>query len=308
MSTARALAVTALVLLPIGVDAASAEVQRIACDGSVYRVDVEPWSSGGKGNGTMIRATRQKAKGGKDQSIIPGTDDAVIDRDAALEIDPLTGKPVIVWSRGDAAGFSLYISRFDTAWSPPQLLVRLDGDELEPQIRFDTRYLHVSWRQDGAGATTYWRSSFNSATLDPVFGPERIPTEDAVSIPTEGGPSTGNDPSADYQYFCATVWSPVPGGPNRAYIWGVRDEPVPINYRESLLLPPDVRTVSSSDAGFVGGRFTYWFTTANRLYYTTLAHGRWADMRVVELTGQMTAGDARQQLTVLNQRLTSGGR
>jgi hypothetical protein len=308
MTTQRAFIAGLVLVVMVGTTPARAEVQRIAGDGSVYRVDVDSWGPSGKATGTVLRTTRQRPKGGKDQSIIPGTDDAVIDRDAVLEIDPTTGKPVIVWARGDAAGFSLYISRLDASWSAPRLLVRMDGDDLEPQIRFDGRYLHVSWRRELGGQSTYWRSSFLSSTLDLEFGPERIPTEDVVSIPIEGGPSRGSDPSSDQQYFCATVWDPAPGGPNRAYIWGVRDEPVPINYRESLLLPSDVRTVNSSDAGFVGGRFTYWFTSANKLYYTTFANGLWADMRVVELNGQLTAGDARQQLTVLNQRLTAGSR
>jgi hypothetical protein len=308
MSATRALALAACLLAPLGAAPARAEVQRIAADGSVYRVDVDPWNQGGKATGTVLRATRQKAKGGKDQTNIPGTDDAAIDRDPALEIDPSTGKPIVVWARSDATGFNLYVSRYDTAWSTPQLLVRQDGDDLEPEIRFGSRYLHVSWHQDIAGQTTYWRSSFLASTLEPVFGPERIPIEDAVSVPPEGGPSSGNDPSQGNQYFCTTVYDRAPGGPDRAYVWGVRDEPVPFNYRESFLLPPEVHTVSSSEAGYLGGRFTMWLTTANKLYYTTFADGRWADMRLIELTGQLTAADALGQLAVLNERMTAGGR
>lgn len=308
MTAARALALAACLLMPWGTSPARAEVQRIASDGSVYRVDVDPWSQGGKSTGTVLRVTRQKAKGGKDQSIIPGTDDVVVDRDPALEIDPSSGKPIIVWARNDATGFSLYVSRFDTSWSTPQLLVRQDGDDLEPEIRFAARYLHVSWRQDAAGQSTYWRSSFLASTLEPMFGPERVPTDDAVSIPPEGGPSSANDPSPGLQYFCTTVGDRAPGDPFRAYIWGVRDEPVPINYRESLLLQPEVHTVNSSDVGYLGGRFTFWFTTSSRLYYTTFADGRWADMRLIELTGQLTAGDAIEQLVVLNERIAAGGR
>lgn len=308
MSAARALALAACLLTPWGASPARAEVQRIGSDGTVYRVDVDPWGQGGKSSGTALRVTRQKAKGGKDQSIIPGTDDAAIDRDPALEIDPSTGKPIVVWARNDATGFNLYVSRFDTAWSTPQLLVSRDGEDVEPEIRFGARYLHVSWRQDAAGQSTYWRSSFLASTLEPAFGPERIPTEDAVSIPPEGGPSSGTDPSQGGQYFCASVYDPAPGGPDRVYVWGVRDEPVPFNYRESFLLPPEVHTVSSSEAGYLGGRFTMWFTTANKLYYTTFAAGRWADMRLIELTGQLTAADAIEQLAVLNERLAAGGR
>jgi hypothetical protein len=307
MSPVRALALLACVGAALVLAPARAEVQRLACDGTVYRVEVDTWVQSGRPSGTVLRSTRQRPKGGKDLSYIPGTDDAAIDRDPALEIDPSSGKPVVVWARSDAGAFNLYVSRFDTSWSAPRLLVKMDGDDLEPQVRFDARYLHVSWRQDRAGQTTYWRSSFLSSTLEPAFGPERIPTEDAVSVSTDGGLADATEAPAGTQYFCATLFDRV-GDPGRAYVWGVRDEPVPINYRQSFVLPPEVRSVTFAEAGHVGGRFTYWFTTNDRMYYTTLANGRWVDMRVVELTAQTSVAEARLQLAVLNQRLTAGGR
>lgn len=296
----------ACVGLALAATAARAEITRMTADGTVYRIDVDPWALSGRVVGTALKSTRQFPKGGKEVTYIPGTDDAATDRDPAVEVDPSTGTVVVVWARNEGTGFNLYVTRYDGAWSAPRLLVRMDGDELEPQIRFDTKYLHVSWHQDFAGQTTWWRSSFRSGTLEQVFGPERIPTDDAVSVSPDGGPAYGTmDAPCNDVYFNATVFGRL-GDPGRAYVWGVRDEPVPFNFRQSLLLPAEVRSVVAADAGFIYGRFTYWFTTTDRLYYTTLVNGQWSDMRLVEL-GVATSSDARLMLRDLFKRLAGGG-
>jgi hypothetical protein len=280
-----------------------AEVQRIAADGMVYRVDVDTYIGNGKPNGTLLRTTRQRAKGGRDTFVVTGTDDAVADRDPALEIDPASGKPILVWARAELGGFNLFISKFDGAWSAPRLLAKLDGDDLAPEIHFDDRLLHVSWRQDLGGVSTYWRSSFNPATWQQVYGPERVPTDDPSPVPTDGGPEINGNVSSTDQYFCSSTLGRTVTDPSRATIWGVRDEPVPIGYARSFVLPSEIRLVQAQGAGFLGGRLTLWITTNDRLYYTTLANGRWADMRVVEITPLTSAADARFLIEDINRRL-----
>jgi hypothetical protein len=308
MSWARGLAAAGwLVALSIAT-VSRAEIQRLASDGTVYRVEVQTFAQSGRPTGTVLRATRQRPKGGKETANIPGTDDPIVERDPALEIDPSSGRPLVVWARNDGPGFNLYASRYDGSWSTPRLIARLDGDDVEPQIRFDARYLHVSWRQDYLGQTTYWRSSFLATTLEPAFGPERIPTDDAMPPFVDGETASVADAPASDQFFCATIASRVPGDPLRACIWGVRDEPVPINYRQLLPLPATVHAVSYSEARYLAGRFTYWAVTPdNKLHYTTLFNGQWAEMRVIELSPQTSAADARLLLIDLNHRLLNGG-
>ncbi|HEX4823454.1 MAG TPA: hypothetical protein VFV19_04020 [Candidatus Polarisedimenticolaceae bacterium] len=294
-----------LSLIAVGALAAAparAEVQRIAADGTVYRVDVDTYNGSGKPSGTVLRTTRQRPRGGKDTFVVTGTDDAVVDRDPALEIDPATGKPVLVWSRNEGGSFNLFFSRFDTAWSAPQMLLRFDGDELEPQIHLGDEYLHVTWRQSVGNSSAYWRASFDPATLQRLFGPERLPVDDATPIPPEGGPEPATAPT-DSQYFCTSTLGRTMADPSRAYIWGVRDEPVPVGYHQSFVLPCDIHVINSQNAAFVGGRLTLWITTPNLVYYTTLANGRWADIRVVEITPQTSASDARLLIEDINNSL-----
>jgi hypothetical protein len=295
--------------LAVGSGPARADIQRIGSDGTVYRVDVETRFVAGRPSGTQLRFTLQRPLGGKDLSIIPGTDDSAVDRDPALEIDPTTGTPYVVWSRGDSAGFNLYVSRYTGSWSTPRPLVKADGDDIQPQLRFDDRYMHVSWRQDFYGQSAWWRTSFVPGTYEISFGPERIPMDAAFAGPGDGGGTDPDAPPIEDQYFTACVFNVGDGGGGNAWIWGVRDEPVPITYRQAFSLPIEVKGVTLQEASFLSGRFTFWFTTVDRLYYTTFADGiGWAPFRVVEIGSQTSASDARLLLTELNKRISSGGR
>ena len=63
------------------------------------------------------------------------------------------------------------------------------------------------------------------------------------------------------------------------------------------------------EASFLSGRFTFWFTTADRLYYSTVTDGTgWAPFRVIEIGSQTSASDVRLLLSELNKRISSGGR
>lgn len=276
----------------VAVRPACADLQRIAPDGSVHRVEVEVTGTA-KATGTALRWTKQRPQGGKDTGYIPGTEDTTIDRDPAVEIEPGTGRPIVVWSRFDGTGFNLFYSRYDgTAWCPARALYRGDGDDYEPQIRFGATSLHVSWRQEISGISTWYRSSYLAATLDPIYGPERI-ADDGWPVGPDGDAGTGLPaPPRWDKFFCATVFSKVVGEPGRAIVWGVRDEPVPISYRQVFILPCEVKSSSQPEAAWIGGKFTVWFVSGDRLYYTTRGNAGWAPMRVVEMPPGSTSGDA----------------
>jgi hypothetical protein len=283
---------------------ARADVQKITSDGVVHRVDVDAYVSA-KGSGTGIRYTRQKPTGGRETSWVPGTDDLAADRDPVLEIEPSTGRPVLVWSRNDGAGFDLFIARLENgAWTAPRLLVHSAVDDLLPQLRYDDRYLQLAWRQqDPSGAVSFYRSSLDPSSWATSYGPERVPVDDIAPLPAGGSPTTSSaGPSMSATYFSGTLPALVPGDPTRSIVWGVRDEPLPISYHQVLLLPAEITSVSSIEAGFIGGRFTIWLVSGSKVYYTVLTATAWSGMRVIELNAQTTPADARWQIHDLNRR------
>jgi len=300
-------ALTVALVLGVGTAAfapARADVQRITSDGYVHRVDVDIYVSP-NGTGTGIRYTRQKPLGGRDTSWVTGTDDVAIDRDPSLDVEP-SGKPVVVWARNEGSGFDLYIARLDNgAWTAPSLLVHTGGDDTLPQIRYDDRYLHVAWRQqDASGAVAFYRSAFDPATWAPTYGPERIPTDDLPPIPPSGGTSSPGpaSPSTCLTYFSGVVPGVLPGDPGRTVVWGVRDEPLPISYHQVFTLPPDATNVTQAEAAFIGGRFTLWFVSGSKAYYTVLTSTGWSSLRVDEINAQTTPADVRAQIHELNRR------
>jgi hypothetical protein len=283
---------------------ARADVQKVTADGSVHRVDVDVYTSA-KGTGTGIRYTRQKPAGGRETSWVPGTDDVAIDQDAVLDVEPSSGRPVLVWSRNEGTGFDLYIARLENgAWTAPRLLMHGAGDDTLPQMRYDDRYLHVAWRQlDPSGSVSLYRSSFDPTSWAPIYGPERIPIDDVAPVPPSGSSTTGPAvPSMSFTYFCGAVPGALPGDPGRMVAWGVRDEPLPIGYHQIFSLPQDVTTVTSAEAGYIGGRFTLWFVSGAKAYYTVLTSTGWSSLRLIELNAQTSAADARAQIHSLNKR------
>jgi hypothetical protein len=299
LSVALALGAACLAAAP-----ARAEVQKITADGTVHRVDVDVTTSA-KGTGTGIRYTRQQPAGGRDSSWVPGTDDIAADKDPVLEIEPSSGRPVLVWSRNEGTGFDLFISRLENgSWTAPRLLVHATGDDLLPQIRYDDHYLHAAWRQqDPSGAIALYRSSFDAASWTRTYGPERIPVDDMPPVPPGGSTTTSPAaPSMNATYFSGTVPGLLPGDPSRSVVWGVRDEPLPISYHQVFSLPPEILSVSRIEAGFIGGRFTLWFVSGSKAYYTVATSTGWSSMRVIELNAQTTAADARAEIHDLNKR------
>ena len=305
MMRAKPAAVLVCVALGAAGLAARADVQRLTGDGAVFRVEVDPFGQGGKPSGTVLRTTRQRPRGGKETFFVTGTADAIPDKDPALEIDPSTGQPVVVWARGEAGGFNLFVSSFAGTWAPGRLLIKLDGDDLEPQLRLD-HYLHVAWRQSFGGVSTYWRATFDPTTFALLYGPERIPTYDAAPVPQEGGSELDGDIAESDEFFCTSEIGKTMADPSRAQIWGVRDEPVPVGYHRSFVIPAEIRSIVAQGVGFVGGKLTFWYTTTDKLYYTTLSGGRWAESRVVELSPQTSTADALWMIEQSNRRL--GGR
>lgn len=296
---AQALIRAAAVLIAAGCAAVlpvRADTVRIAEGGTVYRVDVVPYATA-DGSGTALRYTRQDPDGTEAQSYIPGTDDIAVDRDPAIEIDPTTGLPVLVWSRDTGSEYDLFFSQFDgAAWSTGHVIAPTHGDAFEPQIKFGTGVLHLAWREVspwGHNALVRW--SVDPVTMQTVYGPETVSLDDPSPIPPSGGTSGAPTPCRLDHFFVGHLPGTSPGDPGRMYVWGVRDEPVPITFHQSFLLPPDAGSIGTLGIGWLGGRFTLWFESVSqsRVYYTVRSDSGWTAMRAVNLEDGVTVGDAR---------------
>lgn len=288
------LLVAGIVALTCAAPAALAEVQKIDATGYVHRVDVESVSID-RYFYTQLRYTRTAPDGTREVMVVPGTDDLAWEREPAIEIAPYTGNVVFVWVRNDGTGYELFVTRRDgTTWLPTRRLLAVNGDARRPQIRISTNLLHVAWRQDNGPVQVPYRASFDRVSLDLAFGPEQVPLAPA-------GTSTGLDPaSVDppwwNKYFAASAPGSLPGEPGWIVIWGVRDEPVPIDYVYYVPVPKGVYGVIQAEASFIGSRFVLWFYTGDRFFYSVRSNQRWSDIRLVDLSGATSVSDAKIQV------------
>jgi hypothetical protein len=282
---------------------AAAETRKLAADGTVHTIEVQ--TTGGKTPLISLKHTRRSPSGAVVIVTVPGTEDAVVDREPAIEIDPVSGQVLLVWSRFDGTNYNVFLSRYNgTTWSTPKPVVRADGDDVEPQILVSDHYVHVSWRQVLSGQSNFYRASFLSTTLDLAYGPEKLVTSDLWPVPSDGATTAGvsDPPTTTEKIFAGVLYPSNTTDPGRFHLWGVRDEPVPIGYREIILLPASVRGATSIGAGVLGGRFTIWYVAGGRYYYATRVSGTWSATRTIDLTGGTTAADARWIVADLNSR------
>ncbi|HJQ99973.1 MAG TPA: hypothetical protein VJ826_16800 [Candidatus Polarisedimenticolaceae bacterium] len=282
---------------------AAADTKKLTADGTLHTIEVVTTS--GRTPTVFLRHTRRPATGGPVAVTVPGTEDAVIDREPAIEIDPVSGQLVLVWSRFDGTDYNVFVSRYNgTSWSAPKPVVRAAGDDVEPQVLISDHYVHVGWRQVLAGQSNFYRESLLSTSLDPAYGPERLVTSDLWPVPAEGAMTAGvsDPPTTTERIFSGVLYPSNTTDPGRFHLWGVRDEPVPIGYREIVNLPPQARGASSTGCGVLGGRFTIWYVAGSRFYYATRCSGVWSPTRSVDLTAGVSASDARLIVADANAR------
>ena len=282
---------------------AAADTRKLAADGTVHTVEVV--TTGGKSPIVSLKHTRRPVAGAVVSVTVPGTEDAAVDREPAIEIDPVSGQLFLVWSRFDGTNYNVFFSRFNgTSWLPPQAVARLDGDDVEPQVLISDHYLHVGWRQVVAGQSAFYRASLLSTTLGLAYGPEKLVTSDLWPVPTDGAVTAGvsDPPTTTEKIFAGAIYPSNTTDPGQFHLWGVRDEPVPIGYREIVNMPPTARGATSLGAGVMGGRFTIWYVVGSKLYYATRASGTWSPTRSIDLTAGVSASDARLIVTDRNAR------
>ncbi len=290
----HAQALTAALALAIGVAAAipatGADVACVAASGPVHRVAVEMLASGNTFGATQLRHTVQNPDGSVESRVVPGTDDVTVEREPALAIDPVTDAPILVWGRNAGSGFELWITRFaGGSWSAPHPIYADGADNSQAEIRVGTAEVQVFWRQDTPGAPRRLRLVLDRDTLAPQLGPEDLPG---------GAPdsSATGTPTADLVYYASDLPGTVPGDPGHLVIWGARDEPVPIVYRQSFSLPSEGLRIRHCTAEWIADRLVLSFVSGSSFYYTSRVGESWTDLRLIALGNGVYESRARLML------------
>jgi hypothetical protein len=230
-------------------------------------------------------------------SLVPVTEDVFVDKDPALAIDPVRGTPVLAWSRETGSGFDIFVSRYDdNTWTPAVRLLQGTGDEVRPQIQVSQSHVHVV-AYDGAG---YVRMSLTRGGLEPTFGPESLPTAVVPIIP--GVDPTVSAPPGTHFFFASDVLQPDPTDPGQVVIWGVRDEPVPIDYVQAFLLPVTLQGEGIASVSPIEGSLTVTVASATRLWYTVFRQTSWQQFSAMDLDATTTLSDARSMLADMIRR------
>lgn len=272
MRNPRAFIFSGLVVLAgalVGGDVRAAAGDRLLdADGTVHRVDSKLWPPD-QGPGTAIQYTRQSPSGQITTALIPGTDDYWLDGEPTLALDPVTRNPVVVWTRLIPTGFDLFVSSLQgDGWTPARPLLPPNPDRIRSRIKSDGSLLHVFWTHRDGSSHRIARASFRAGDLRLVLGPE--PARFDCAPYADGAPAAaavGDPPSGD-TYFAAEVPGGPAGEPPVLGVWGVRDEPVPIDFRAAFLLPEGARELRRVDAAMIGGRLAVWFEWSGGLWYT----------------------------------------
>lgn len=270
----------------------------VASDGTVHSV-----SAGYElavGNSNPILYVSQSPSGDSVTRILPGTESGA-NFQPSIAIDPVTDTPVVVWTRVERGDAEIFLSRFEgTDWTAPIAIAPGRGDDVAAELRVGEILVHVLWRRETTGGdTVFLRASLDRASLAPVLGPENLPTEGIPLISPDGGadaPSESPDP--EDSFVVEEVWDGDPESPHVLIVYGIRDEPMPVGYRQGFILPPGMNEVNDPSAAWIGSRFVLSFVVGNQLVYTVLDDGVWSELRRINLDG-MSAAEARNELAAM---------
>ena len=284
-----------LTLLLLAGPALAAPAQQMDGNGVLHRVEEVWW---GKPAIPVLRHTMISPDGATTTQIVPGTADLFVDTDPALAVDAARGSLVLAWSRDTGGGFSVYVSRYDgIGWSlPVPALHDPSGDEIEPQIQVTPSLVHVVAHSGNA----YQRVCLEPLSLYPVYGPEALPTAQPPITPGVDGPSAS--PIGSHTFFASTVLRPSDAEPGTVVIWGVRDEPVPIDYVEVLALPSEPTDGNPAEAAPIEGRLTLTVTSSTRIWYTIYEDDTWRPFASLSLDVTTTLSDLRTLLADMIRR------
>jgi hypothetical protein len=145
----------------------------------------------------------------------------------------------------------------------------------------------------------YTRVCLDPERLEPVFGPEPLSMSTAI---TPGVDPPTDTPSDSLAYFTSRVIRPSSTDPGEVVIWGVRDEPVPIDYKEVLRVPFDLTDGNVAIAAPIEGSLTATAISSNYAWYTVFQEGNWHTFHALLLDGTTSLADVRALLADMIRR------
>lgn len=293
----------ALVAAAVSGTALAGDLQLIASDGTVHRILVSSWTAPGGIAGTTVRHQIQGAGGAKQTITVPGTEDAAVERSPAVGIDRVDGSLVLVWVREEAGSTHLRIARWvKGAWTASTVLDGPRAGSGSPNLWVGTNWIHVSWSESTGQSPTYWRAVYAKDTFGRTFGPELM-TTDLPLVPAAATEAPGTTmPDGLDAYFTYTSPGPTTTDPGRMYVWGIRDEPVPIGYAEGTEIATLGADTRDSGVRTFRSSLTLWYHTGDRFFYRTRSSGVWGGLRIVALDAQTTPEAARLQVDEMLRR------
>ncbi len=281
MSLARGAAWLTVCTLAAVCPLAAGDGGSISTDGVVHSVQSRAGTSGG----FALEYARQLPSGEIELEFVTGTDDVAPDHDPRLDLRA-DGQPVLVWIRNEGLGPQLFVSRRGpTGWSAPRVLFEDPTGKLDPRVSAGDDWVNVTWRDSTPGGPRF-RATLDPDTLEPVFGPEPLPSADGIPpVGPEGESARGTtpEPPGGEMFLAALLPPSLPGDPGLIVIWGIEDEPIPIDYRQSFILPADTQVVRNLQAKRVAGTVIVSFNDDGRFLYTMRRDGMWTALRVVKL-------------------------
>jgi len=230
---------------------ASAASSITAPDGAVYRV----WEVRARGpvddpdaRASAIAYSVSDASGMR-VGVVPGTADAAVDRWPSLAIDPVSGKPVVVWSRSDGVYLKIAYARFAQAgWTDLHFLTFGPGNDLLPRAATSATGSYLFWIAQGSHylsapieLPTGWLLAAPSGLgIGSTRGVDRVGIEgghDGPGPPPKGGNKGGSGPIWVRSDLTIDGGSDGTGPPlHHGALWGVSSD---ADCRSLVLTLPD---------------------------------------------------------------------
>lgn len=303
--------ITVLCALALAVPATRASDTAVDADGGVHRIEVVSAQSEDSIAGTALRYTFEPVDGAVIVETVPGTGDAEPDKQPDLALDPVSGAPVVVWSRIAGDGSTVLLRRRDAdGWSDAVRIAGPDPSELlAPTVSARRNLIHVVWGRNAVVPPERIRLSLDRRDLDVAYGPEWLPLGADNLVPPSGGPGTDDGDARDLSYFASTLPPDAtsPGSGGTLVVWGIRDEPIPITFREGFRLPGEVRSSRVAAAGWVHDRLVVWVRSGDRVHYVLRDDdGGWTEFRAVPLEADQGTGDAVRMIEAMLRRQAEG--
>jgi len=277
---------------------------KIARDGSVHRVVAGGESGVALGSPNPILHIEQSPSGETVTRVVANDGWGM---QPALEIDALTDEPVVVWARLANGETDIHVSRYDGAhWSAPLAVTDDAAEDGEPSILIGSTLIHVIWQRapESGGSSRLYVVALDRISLAPASAPSALPTAGVSVIALQGGTrSAAIGPAPDERLFVGETQDSESG--RILIVFGIREEPMPVGYRQAFLLPPDIPDVADARAEWSGSRVVLSFVSDGQLCYTILDDGAWTEMRRVDL-GPVSTAEARQQIADMLERVGTG--